>query len=575
MSVGVQKRLGELLREIAGVTEVQLEEALAQQRESGAHIGEILIKLRAVTREQFLEALARQFDLPFLAVLPRASVNSALLAKIPLSFAKRYALVPLLEEHGQVVPVAIANPLNLHVIDDVRLLTGVPVTPVLASSEAIEDVLHTLYEQAQETAEEVIEDLDSTRLNQLAESIEETTDLLDATEDAPIIRLLNSLMFRAVKERASDIHIEPYEREVAVRYRIDGVLHNVLTPPKRVHAALISRVKIMAGLDIAERRTPQDGRIGIRIGDREVDIRVSIIPIAYGERAVLRLLDKEHLLLDLNQLGFSPAQRQRFDQLIRLSHGILLVTGPTGSGKTTTLYAALNQINSPDKNILTIEDPIEYQLKGIGQMQVNPKIQLTFASSLRSILRQDPDVILVGEIRDAETAEISIHASLTGHLVFSTLHTNDAPGAVTRLIDMGIEPFLVASSIVAIVAQRLVRKICSACRQSYVPTPEELARLELDRSSASDGGQPITLARGTGCPTCAGSGYRGRVAIYETLVVDDAVRRLIMAKADAGAIREAAIAAGMRPLRIDGMAKVLQGVTTAEEVLRITQQQVV
>jgi general secretion pathway protein E len=575
MSVGVQKRLGELLREIAGVTEAQLEEALAQQRESGAHIGEILIKLRVVTREQFLEALARQFDLPFLAVLPRASVNSALLAKIPLSFAKRYTLVPLIEEHGQAVPVAIANPLNLHVIDDVRLLTGVPVTPVLASSEAIEDVLHTLYEQAQETAEEVIEDLDNTRLNQLAESIEETTDLLDATEDAPIIRLLNSLMFRAVKERASDIHIEPYEREVAVRYRIDGVLHNVLTPPKRVHAALISRVKIMAGLDIAERRTPQDGRIGIRIGDREVDIRVSIIPIAYGERAVLRLLDKEHLLLDLNQLGFSPAQRQRFDQLIRLSHGILLVTGPTGSGKTTTLYAALNQINSPDKNILTIEDPIEYQLKGIGQMQVNPRIQLTFASSLRSILRQDPDVILVGEIRDAETAEISIHASLTGHLVFSTLHTNDAPGAVTRLIDMGIEPFLVASSIVAIVAQRLVRTICSACRQSYVPSPEELARLELGRSSAADGGKPITLARGTGCPTCGGSGYRGRVAIYETLVVDDQVRRLIMAKADAGAIREAAIAAGMRPLRLDGMAKVLQGVTTAEEVLRITQQQVV
>jgi general secretion pathway protein E len=574
VAVGVQKRLGELLREIAGVTEAQLEEALAQQRESGDPIGEVLITLRYVTREQFLEALARQFDLPFLSALPRTSVNSALLAKIPLSFAKRYELVPLLEDHGQ-VPVAISNPLNLHLIDDVRLLTGVPVTPVLASSEAIEDVLHALYEQAQETAEEVIEDLDSTRLNQLAESIEETTDLLTATEDAPIIRLLNSLMFRAVKERASDIHIEPYEREVVVRYRIDGVLHNVLTPPKRVHAALISRVKIMAGLDIAERRTPQDGRIGIRIGDREVDIRVSIIPVANGERAVLRLLDKEHLLLDLNQLGFSPAHRQRFDELIRLPHGILLVTGPTGSGKTTTLYAALSQINTPDKNILTIEDPIEYQLKGIGQMQINPKIQLTFASSLRSILRQDPDVILVGEIRDAETAEISIHAALTGHLVFSTLHTNDASGAVTRLVDMGIEPFLVASSVVAIVAQRLVRTICSACRQSYAPSPEELARLGLNRPSAANGGRSITLARGAGCPTCSGSGYRGRVAIYEILVVDDQIRRLIMTKADAGALRDAAVAAGMRTLRLDGMAKVLQGLTTAEEVLRVTQQQVV
>jgi len=571
VSVGVQKRLGELLREIAGLTEAQLGEALAQQRENGAPIGEILITLRYVTREQYLEALARQFDLPFLSALPRTSVNSELLAKIPLAFAKRYELVPLVEERGQ-VPVAIANPLNLHLIDDVRLLTGAPVTPVLASSEAIEDVLHAQYEQAQETAEEVIEDLDSTRLNQLAESIEETTDLLTATEDAPIIRLLNSLMFRAVKERASDIHIEPYEREVVVRYRIDGVLHNVLTPPKRVHAALISRVKIMAGLDIAERRTPQDGRIGIRIGDREVDIRVSIIPVANGERAVLRLLDKEHLLLDLNQLGFSPAHLERFDQLIRLPHGILLVTGPTGSGKTTTLYAALSQINTPDKNILTIEDPIEYQLKGIGQMQINSKIHLTFANSLRSILRQDPDVILVGEIRDAETAEISIHAALTGHLVFSTLHTNDASGAVTRLVDMGIEPFLVASSVAAIVAQRLVRTICPTCRQTYAPAPEELARLGLD---GRPDGRPITLARGAGCPTCAGSGYRGRVAIYEILVVDDQIRRLIMAKADAGALRDAAVAAGMRTLRLDGMAKVLQGVTTAEEVLRVTQQQVI
>jgi len=572
VSVGVQKRLGDLLRDIAGLTEARLNEALAQQRESGAPLGEILVNLRYVTREQFLEALARQFDLPFLPALPRTSVNGPLLAKIPLSFAKRYGLVPLVEAHGQ-VPVAIADPLNLHLIDDVRLLTGAPVTPVLASAEAIEEVLHAQYEQAQETAEQVIEDLDSTHLNQLAESIEETTDLLTATEDAPIIRLLNSLMFRAVKERASDIHIEPYEREVVVRYRIDGVLHNVLTPPKRVHAALISRVKIMAGLDIAERRTPQDGRIGIRIGDREVDIRVSIIPVANGERAVLRLLDKEHLLLDLDQLGLSPTIRQRFDHLIRLPHGILLVTGPTGSGKTTTLYAALSQINSPDKNILTIEDPIEYQLKGIGQMQINPKINLTFASSLRSILRQDPDVILVGEIRDAETAEISIHAALTGHLVFSTLHTNDAAGAVTRLIDMGIEPFLVASSVVAIMAQRLVRTICSSCRQSHAPAPEELARLGLARSSA-DGGRPVMLSRGAGCPACAGSGYRGRVAIYEILVVDDQIRRMIMAKADAKAIGDAAVAAGMRTLREDGMAKVLQGATTAEEVLRVTQQAV-
>ena len=569
--VAFQKRLGEWLRDSAGLTEDQLEEALAQQREKGGRLGEWLVKLGSVTRDQFLEALGRQFDLPFRSTLPKSSVNSQLLAKIPFSFAKRYELVPLMEEDGH-IPVALANPLHLHVIDDVRLLTGQRVTAVLAPSDAIMDLLHSVYEQTQETAEDVIDDLDSAHLSQLAESIEETTDLLEATDDAPIIRLINSLMFRAVKEGASDIHIEPYERDLVVRYRIDGVLRNVLTPPKRLQSALLSRVKIMAGLDIAERRLPQDGRIGIRIGEREVDIRVSIIPVANGERAVLRLLDKEHLLLRLEDLGLSPASLQRLNELIRLPHGILLVTGPTGSGKTTTLYAALSQINQPDKNILTIEDPIEYQIKGIGQMQINPKIHLNFSTSLRSILRQDPDIILVGEIRDVETAEISIQAALTGHMVFSTLHTNDAAGAVTRLLDMGIEPFLVASSIVAMVAQRLVRTICAACRQTYAPSAEELARIGLGKTAE---GKQITLTRGTGCATCSDTGYRGRIAIYEILIVDDQIRRLIMAKTDASAIREAAVAAGMRTLRMDGLAKVLQGITTAEEVMRVTQQLVV
>ncbi|MEW6324713.1 MAG: type II secretion system ATPase GspE [Nitrospirota bacterium] len=573
MSVVLQKRLGELLREIAGVTPAQLEEALAQQREQGGPLGEALVKLKYATREQFLQALARQFDLPHRAELPKSSVNQEMLAKIPLAFARRYELVPLAEEDGQ-VPVALSNPLNLPALDDVRLLVGRPVTPVLAPADAITELLQAVHEQTRETAEEVIEDIDSAHLSQLAESIEEMTDLLTATDDAPIIRLLNSLMFRAVKERASDIHVEPFERELVVRYRIDGVLHNVLTPPKRIHSALISRIKIMAGLDIAERRLAQDGRIGIRIGDREVDIRVSIIPVANGERAVLRLLDKEHLVLQLEELGFAQTHLERMNQLIRLSHGMILVTGPTGSGKTTTLYAALSQINTPDKNILTIEDPIEYQIKGIGQMQINPKINLTFASCLRSILRQDPDVILVGEIRDVETAEISIHAALTGHLVFSTLHTNDASGAVTRLLDMGIEPFLVASSVAAILAQRLVRTICPACRRGYAPSAEELARLGFRPPSGAES-RSLTLARGAGCDACAGSGYRGRVAIYEILPVDEQIRRLIMAKADAGAIREAAVAAGMRTLRVEGMAKVLQGLTTTEEILRVTQHQVV
>jgi general secretion pathway protein E len=402
----------------------------------------------------------------------------------------------------------------------------------------------------------------------LAHELDEPQDLLDATDEAPIIRLVNSVLFQAVRQRASDIHFESFERGLVVRYRIDGVLYPVLTPPKHLQASIIARLKIMAGLNIAEKRLPQDGRFAIRTSGKDVDLRVSVLPTSHGERVVLRLLEKENRLLNLSEMGFAKERLSVIHQLIQLAHGIILVTGPTGSGKTTTLYAALSHINAPDKNIITVEDPVEYQLLGIGQMQVNPKINLSFAAGLRSILRQDPDVIMIGEIRDRETAEIAIHASLTGHLVFSTLHTNDAASAATRLIDMGIEPFLVASSVVAVLAQRLLRKICADCKRPYQASADELNRLDLPP------GTKQTLYRGAGCAACSQTGYRGRTGIFELMVLDDEIRRLIGTKADSSVIKQAAVAHGMVTLKQEGAERVIQGHTTMEEVMRITQQEI-
>jgi len=419
-------------------------------------------------------------------------------------------------------------------------------------------------------AEQVMEDIAaSENLDKIAHELDEPQDLLDATDEAPIIRLVNSVLFQAVRQRASDIHFESFERGLVVRYRIDGVLYPILTPPKHLQSSIIARLKIMAALNIAEKRLPQDGRVAIRTAGKDVDLRVSVLPTSHGERVVLRLLEKENRLLNLTEMGFSAERLHTIQQLIRLTHGILLVTGPTGSGKTTTLYAALSEINAPDKNIITVEDPVEYQLLGIGQMQVNPKINLTFAAGLRSILRQDPDVIMIGEIRDRETAEIAIHASLTGHLVFSTLHTNDAASAATRLIDMGIEPFLVASSVVAVLAQRLIRKVCPDCKQGYQPDDEELIRL-----GVVPGKTKPTFYRGTGCPACTQTGYRGRTGIHELLVLDDEIRRLIGNKADAAAIRQAAVSHGMVLLKEEAAEKIFAGITTTEEVMRMTQQEV-
>jgi len=415
-----------------------------------------------------------------------------------------------------------------------------------------------------------MEDLETEDLESVAHELEEPTDLLEADDEAPIIRLVNSLLFRAVKERASDIHINPEERDLSVRYRIDGVLREVIRPPKRIQASMASRIKIMGGLNIAEKRLPQDGRIRIKIAGKDVDIRLSTVPTAHGERIVMRLLDKSNVLLDLGEIGFEPWQLKIMDQLITRSHGIVLVTGPTGSGKTTTLYAAINKINSPDLNILTIEDPVEIPLRGVGQVQVNPKIELTFASGLRAFLRQDPDVVMVGEIRDLETAEIAIQASLTGHLVFSTIHTNDAAGAITRLADMGVQPFLVASSLVGVLAQRLVRVLCRECKKPYVPTPEELSQAGITPRILANAGDPRELYKAMGCPVCQQTGYQGRTGIYELMLIDDDLRQLILKNVDSSTIKRKAAEHGMLSLLEHGAYKVAMGITTAAEVLSVT-----
>lgn len=563
-------RLGEILREKFHLSELKLEEALAYQQEKGGRLGEVLLHLRILREEQVLEALAQQFDMTWIPHLDSTHVDHEVIKKVPIAFCRRYRVLPMRDENGAIL-TASSDPLETVAMDDLRLLLGKPIAPVLTSTVALLARLNRAYDDIANPAgaEEVMEDIAANEsLDQLAHELDEPQDLLDATDEAPIIRLVNSVLFQAVRQRASDIHFESFERGLVVRYRIDGVLYPVLTPPKHLQASIIARLKIMAGLNIAEKRLPQDGRFAIRTAGKDVDLRVSVLPTSHGERVVLRLLEKENRLLNLSEMGFSKDRLVVIHQLIQLAHGIILVTGPTGSGKTTTLYAALTHINSPDKNIITVEDPVEYQLLGVGQMQVNPKINLTFAAGLRSILRQDPDVIMIGEIRDRETAEIAIHASLTGHLVFSTLHTNDAASAATRLIDMGIEPFLVASSVVAVLAQRLLRRICPDCKRPYRASEDELSRLDLPPGSA------VTLYRGAGCAACSQTGYRGRIGIFELMVLDDDIRRLIGGKADSTAIKQTAIAKGMVTLKQEGAERVIQGQTTLEEVMRITQQEI-
>jgi general secretion pathway protein E len=560
----VRRLLGEILVE-SGLSAERLKKALDLQKKRGGRIGTLLVRLSFMTEADVLKALGLQLGLPFLPHL--GEIDRELAIKLPITYAKKAVVLPLRRENGTVI-AATSEPLALSTVDDLGILFDAAVSICLAPSDTILDAINRLHSEGLNKAEDTAQEMEEDDLSFLAAELEEPTDLLEATDDAPIIRLVNSLLSQAIRERASDIHIEPFEKDVVARFRIDGILYNILTIQKRFQASIASRVKIMSGLNIAEKRLPQDGGMRIKIGGKDVDIRVSIVPTAFGERIVLRLLYRESALLPLEQIGFSGDKLDLFNDLISRPHGIILVTGPTGSGKTTTLYAALSKINSPDKNIITIEDPIEYQLKGIGQIQVNPKIQLTFAAGLRSVLRQDPDVILVGEIRDSETAEIAIQAALTGHLVFSTLHTNDSAGAVTRLLDMKIEPFLISSSVMAILAQRLVRVLCAQCREPYPITPAEITELEI-----SSGGEGATVYRAKGCEACFHTGYLGRKAIYELLLVDDEIRQLIMKNTDSSTIKAAATERGMRTLRQDGAAKVLEGITSVEEVVRVTQKE--
>lgn len=561
--------LPEILLRETPLTEAELTEALDIQREKSGKLKEILLKLNYLKEEDFLKALSKWLGIPYLAELFPSEINPELINKVPINFAKKYEVLPLSKD-GEEVTVATSDPLNTFPLDDLSLLLKCRVQPAVATSQLILTTINQVYDRARDSAEQMMDDLNEHSLDTVAGALEEPEDLLDVTDEAPIIKLVNSLLFRAVKERASDIHIEPFEKDLSVRFRVDGVLHEVIRPPKRIQSSITSRVKIMGGLNIAEKRLPQDGRIRLKIAGKDIDIRLSTVPTSFGERVVMRLLDRSSILLGLNEIGLLGDKLDRMERLIHRNNGIILVTGPTGSGKTTTLYAALSRINSPDKNIITIEDPVEYQLKGIGQIHVNPKIDLTFANGLRSILRQDPDVIMVGEIRDTETAGIAIHASLTGHLVLSTLHTNDAPGAITRLIDMRIEPFLVSSSVIAIIAQRLIRRVCPNCREEITPTKAELSELSLKREELKG----KAVFRGKGCSHCMGTGYRGRTGIYELLLVDDSIRSLILNNSDSNTIKREAIKRGMHTLRIDGSRKVLDGVTTIEEVLRVTQEEI-
>ena len=561
------KLIGEILKETCGLSEEALAEAIEIQEQKGGRIEEILVRQNAVSELDLLKALSTQFDLPFLADLPTEDLNTDFAGKVPIQFLKKYKMVPMVTSNETYV--AVNDPFEFQPLDDLRLsLEWDGVKVVLAPYSAILSAINLAYDMSQDSAEQVIQNMHEDNSDQILSEIEATGDLLDETSEAPIIKLVNLMLSQAVKARASDIHVEPYQEKLKIRYRVDGILYNKLSPPKRIHSTLVSRIKVMARLNIAEKRLPQDGRIEIKIADKNVDIRVSTIPTAFGERVVLRLLDKSTVLLKLTDIGMPEDRLKLIEGLIRSPHGIVLVTGPTGSGKTTTLYAALSKINNPDINIITIEDPVEYQIEGIGQIQVNPKIGLTFANGLRSIVRQDPDVILVGEIRDLETAEIGIQSALTGHLVFSTLHTNDSASAVTRLIDMGIEPFLVSSSVMAILAQRLLRVVCDECKEAYIADEESLDSIGITPEMAAG----RNIYRGRGCSSCLNTGYRGRTGIFELMILDDSIKNLILKTSDANAIKRQAIDQGMLSLRQDGVQKVLDGITTIEEVFRVTEQ---
>ena len=581
--------LTEILVDHYDLNEDALAEARRIREDKGGRIGDILVQQKNISEKQLLEAQSIQYDLPYWPRLPLENSESEFTDKVPIQFLKKYNMVPLEypnpitaancglaapnsdDSDKQAAPagyvVAINDPLNFHALDDlVRLMALTDFKLVLAERETILSAINLQYDLRRDSAQQLVQDMEENGSDIISE-IEETADLLDDTSEAPIIKLVNHIISQSIKARASDIHIEPYQHSFTVRYRVDGILYDLLTPPKWIQPALISRIKVMAKMNIAEKRLPQDGRFEVKVGDQNIDLRVSTIPTAFGERVVLRLLNKSGSLLELKDLGFSPARLKVIKKLVASPNGIILVTGPTGSGKTTTLYAILQSINKPDINIITIEDPVEYQIKGISQIQVNPKIDLTFARGLRSIVRQDPDVILVGEVRDKETAEIAVQSALTGHLVFSTLHTNDSASAITRLVDMGVEPFLISSSVLAVAAQRLVRLLCDNCKKAYQPSTIYLKSIGV----APDHFNDTKIYKAVGCEKCISTGYKGRLGIFEIMVLTENLKGLILETFDSNRIKNEAVKQKMISLRQDGIEKVLEGITTMEEVLRVTQ----
>lgn len=558
------QRIGDILIEQGLITPQQLEEVLKMQSAGNKkRIGEILVELGTISKEELFGVLQYIYETEYID-LSNYVIDPEVISLIPEKVALQYRLIPLSINDNELV-VAMANPLDVYAIDFVRGHTKIKkIKTMLAAEDDILSTINSYYELGE--YKDIIEKL-GTEITFKEEEDEDLQKLEAISKGAPIIQLVNLLIVQGVKDRASDIHIEPNERGLLIRFRIDGMLHDNRILPNKIKAAIISRVKILAKMDIAERRLPQDGRFQVKFGLREVDLRVSTIPTVFGEKVVLRILDKSKGLIELKNLGFLAEQLDQFKSIILKSYGIILLTGPTGSGKTTTLYAALNKVNSNEKNIITVEDPVEYKLNRVNQIQILPKIDLTFANALRSILRQDPDVIMVGEIRDTETAQIAVQAALTGHLVFSTLHTNDAASALTRLLDMGIEPFLISSSVIGVIAQRLVRVICEKCKEEYVPSEDILYGLKIkDRLNNES---KIKLYRGKGCSFCKNTGYYGRTSIYELIVLDEEIKSLIVTKASSNVINNLALKNGMKTLKDSGMEKVLQGITTIEEVLRV------
>lgn len=560
------KRFGEILLNHGKLDQTGLDRALLlQQQETGIRIGEILVRLGLIAHADVARTLAAQFDLPVLD--PSQYPEFPVLEEIVSTRFLREAKALPLAEDSERVTIAMVAPQDAEVVEAFRVLTGRRMEVRIAVQEDFDSAFERLYGAGRSAMGQIVEDIESIEVHDFDDDVQHLKDL---ASEAPVIRLVGLIIRRALETRASDIHIEPFENRLIVRYRIDGVMHEVESPPRRLSAAVISRVKIMANLDIAERRLPQDGRIKLRIQGKEIDLRVSTVPTMHGESVVMRILDKGGVPLHFESLGFEPDLLRQFSDLLLRPHGILLVTGPTGSGKTTTLYTALSMLNKPDVKILTVEDPVEYQMDGINQIQVKPQIDLTFANALRSIVRQDPDVIMIGEIRDLETAQIAVQSALTGHMVLSTLHTNDAASTVNRLLDMGMEDYLLTTTVVGIQAQRLVRTLCRECRKPYRALPEMVAETGLDRYAAP--GEEITLYEPVGCEHCAGTGFVGRVAIMEIMPMSDGIRSLVMRHATSGEIQKQAVAEGLMTMYEHGLRKVLAGTTTLEEVLRVTRE---